>query len=133
MLQWCNRLFWLMCALVRDIVTKSLRQLLAVVCKNLRVPLSTRNRDIRHAAIEQVFRRQLRIHVNEYALGGLSLTGMTGDGIAVIEMRMILRLVDHTAPAIELQPHRSVRCDTFHCAHVAVRNLQLMIGCGELD
>src|SRR5271157_6372153 len=102
MLHWCNRLFWLMCALVRDIVTKSLRQLLAVVCKNLRVPLSTRNRDIRHAAIEQVFRRQLRIHVNEYALGGLSLTGMAGDGIAVVEVRMALRLEIYAASAIEL-------------------------------
>src|SRR5437667_8036551 len=133
MLHWCNGLFWLMCALVRDIVTKSLRQLLAVVCKNLHVPLSARNRDIRHAAIEQVFRRKIRVHVNEYALGGLSLTGMTGNGIAIVEMRMTLRLVVHTLPVIELQPHRGVRRDVFHRTEFTVRNLQLTIGCDELD
>ena len=43
LLQRRNRVFWLMCALVRDIVAKSLRQLLAVVGENLRVPLSARN------------------------------------------------------------------------------------------
>src|ERR1035441_9582770 len=101
MLQWRNRLFWLMCALMRNIVTKSLRQLLAVVCKNLCVPLSPRNRDILHAAIEQVVRREVSVHMNEYSFGGLSLAGMTGNGIAVVEMRMTLRLAVHTAPRSE--------------------------------
>src|SRR5450631_7482 len=108
MLHWRNGLFWLMCALVRNIVTESLRQLCAAICENLRVPLSARNRDVCHAAIEQVFRRKLRIHVNEDAVGSLSLARMTGDGIAVVEMRMALRLVVQRAPAIELQPHRAV-------------------------
>jgi len=133
MLHWCNRLFWLMCALVRDIVTKSLRQLLVVVCENLCVPLSTRNRDIRHAAIEQVFRRKRRIYMDKNAVGCLSLTGIAGDGVAVVEMRMTLRFVVHTAPVIKLQPHRAVRRDVFHCTQFTVRNLQLMIGRSELD
>src|SRR5260370_24593077 len=100
MLHWRNRLFGLMCALVRNIVTKSLRQLLAVVCENLRVPLSARNRNIRHAAIEQVFRRKIRIHVNEYSFGGLPLAGIAGNGIAVVEMRVTLWIVIHAASAI---------------------------------
>ena len=133
MLQWRNRLFRLVCALVRNVVAESLRQFLTVVCKNLRVPLSTRNRDIRHAAIEQVSRGKLRIHVNEYAVGRLSLARIAGYGVAVVDVWMTLGLVVHVVPVIKLQPHRAVRRDVFHCTQFTVRNLQLMIGRGELD
>src|SRR2546428_4292643 len=116
MLQWRNRLFRLVCALMRDVATKSLRQLFTVVCKNLRVPLPTRNSDISHTTIEQVFRRKLGIHVNEDAFRCLPLARIAGNGVAVVEMWMTRRLVVHTAPAIELQSHCSVRRDVFHCA-----------------
>lgn len=45
--------------------------------------------DIGHAVIEQVLCSKLGIDVDEHAIGGLSLAGMTSDGIAVIEMRML--------------------------------------------
>jgi hypothetical protein len=62
MLHWCDGLFWLMCALMRNIVTKRLRQLSAVVCENLRVPLSPRLEAVRANSWKRPLRVGAMIH-----------------------------------------------------------------------
>ena len=61
-------------------------QLLAVVGVELRVFGSTRDSDISHAAVEQVFCGQGGIDVNQYPFGSLSLARMARHPITVIEM-----------------------------------------------
>jgi len=63
-------------------------QLLPVAGKDLRVIRSARNGDVGHAIVEQVFRA--KTNINEHPVGGLSVASVTGHGIAVIQMRMLL-------------------------------------------
>src|SRR5208337_4415981 len=71
--------------------------------------------------------------MNEYAVGCLPLARIAGNGIAVVEMRMALRIEIYNALVVQLQPYRSVRRDVFHCTQFTVRNFQFMIRRGELD
>src|SRR5208337_785908 len=79
-------------ALLRYIVTERRRQLLAVVGEKLCIVCSARDRDIGHAAVEQILSTQLRIHVNQDAVGSLSLAGVAGHCIAMVEMQMLVRV-----------------------------------------
>ena len=57
-----------------------------VVRENLRVVRAARDGDVGHAAVEQVFRAEFGVHVDQDAVGGLALAGMAGDSVTVIEM-----------------------------------------------
>src|SRR5271157_3536635 len=61
-----RRLLLPMRALVGNIVSECCAELFAVVCENLRVIASTRNRDIGHAAVEQILCAHLSVHVSEH-------------------------------------------------------------------
>jgi hypothetical protein len=76
-------------ALLGYVMAESCGQLLAVVGKELRIVRPARDRDVGHAAVEQVFRGQLGIDVNQDALGCLSLAGMARHRVAMIEMGML--------------------------------------------
>jgi hypothetical protein len=52
-------------ALPGYIVTERCRQLFAVVGEELRIARSARDGGIGHAAVEQIFSAQFRVHVNE--------------------------------------------------------------------
>ena len=56
-------------ALVRDIAAERFGQLLAVAGEDLRIMRSARDGDVRHAVVDEVFRSQLCIDVNENAVG----------------------------------------------------------------
>jgi hypothetical protein len=56
-------------------------QLLAVVGEHLRVVCAARNGNGGHAVVEQVFRSQLAIGVEEYPVGGLPLAAVTRRGV----------------------------------------------------
>ena len=71
-------------ALLRYIVTERRRQLLAVVGEKLCIVRPARDGDIGHAAVEQILSTQLRIHVNQDAVGSLSLAGVAGHCIAMV-------------------------------------------------
>ena len=62
-------------------------QFCAVVGEELHIPRAARDGDIGHAVVEQVFRAQLGADVDQHAVRGLSLAGMTRDRIAMIEIR----------------------------------------------
>src|ERR1019366_10750634 len=70
---------------------------------NLCVIASTRDRDIGHAAVEQILSAQLRVHVNQDTVGSLSLAGVAGHGIAVVEMRMLARIEFDRAATVPVQ------------------------------
>jgi hypothetical protein len=78
----------------------------------LRVFRAARDGDVCHAAVEQVFRGQLGIDVNQHALGGLPLAGIARHRIAVIEMGMLARIELHVAASVHSYaegPERSHR------------------------
>jgi hypothetical protein len=90
-------------ALVRYIVAESRGELSAVISEKLRVVRSARDGNIRHAIVEQVFRSQLRVHMHQNPLSSLALAGMAGDRVAVIEMRMLIRINPYLTAIIHLQ------------------------------
>jgi Bacterial Ig-like domain (group 3) len=81
-----------MCALVGNIMPERHTKLFAVAREQLRIEGAARDGHISHAVVEQVFCRQLGIDVDQYAVRRLPLAGMTGDGIAMIEMGMQARI-----------------------------------------
>jgi hypothetical protein len=85
------------------IAAEFLPERLCVVRINLRVIASTRDRNIGHAAVEQILSAQLGVHVNEDTVGSLSLAGVAGHGIAMIEMRMLARVEFDHAATVHLQ------------------------------
>ena len=104
-----------------------------IVRINLRVIASARDGDIGHAAVEQILRAQLGVHVNQDAVGSLSLAGVAGHCIAMIEMRMLARIEFDRAATVHLQAHPPVFVDALDCSQLAVRNFQFIGRCGELD
>ncbi len=132
----CNTFFdtYLRCmsTLLRYLMPKRNRQLLTVVGKYLRVVRSARDRDISHTVIEQVLGSQLRIDMNQHAVGCLSLTGVTGHGITMIEMRIAHRINFNRATIVHTQLHTTT-VDLLYRTQFAVGNLEFIIWCGELD
>src|SRR5208337_3289180 len=74
-----------------------------IVRVNLRVIASTRDRDIGHAAVEQILSSQLGVHVNQDTVGSLSLAGVAGHCIAMVEMRMLARIEFDRAATVHFQ------------------------------
>jgi len=79
-------LFWLhlrrVGAAVRYIMPQRHVQLLVVVGEDLRVVCAAWDGNVGHAVVEQVFRTQFGVHMDQHAVGGLALAGMAGDGAA---------------------------------------------------
>src|SRR5208282_3475920 len=97
--------YWLLLNRVRmgHIATEFLPERLCIIRINLRVIASTRDRNVCHAAVEQVLRAQLGVHVNEDAVGSLSLAGVAGHGITMVEMRMFVGIEFDRAPTVQFQ------------------------------
>ena len=76
----------------------------------LRVFRAARDGNACHAAVEQVFRGQLGIDVNQYALGSLPLAGMARQRIPVIEMGMLARIELHVAASVHSYRRRARAC-----------------------
>src|SRR5450755_1865300 len=100
---------------------------------NLRVIASTRDRGIGHAAVEQILRTQLGVHMNQDTVGSLSLAGVAGHGIAMVEMRMLGRVEFNVAATVHPQAQTPVFVDAFDGAHLAVRNSEVIGRRRELD
>src|ERR1035437_427623 len=107
-------------------------ELLTAVCEELRVVGSTRNRDIRHAVVKQVFRSKLSVHVDEYPVGCLPLAGVAGHSVAVVKMRILHRIKLHLTASVHLDGHTPFG-DPLHCSKFTVCQLHLRHGSGELN
>src|SRR5450756_970244 len=91
---------WRMSACVRDIMAERSAQFLTAVREELRVVGTTRNRDISHAVVKQVFRSKLSVHVDEYPVGSLPLARVAGHGVAVVKMRMLHKVKLHLSASV---------------------------------
>ncbi len=110
------------------------RQLLTVVGEELRIVRASRDGDVSHAAVEQIPGAQFRIHIDQNPFGGLPLAGMTRDRIAMIEMRMPLRIEPNfPAAVVHPQTQLSIPTDPLNRAQLAVSHFQVIGGRGELD
>ena len=70
--------------------------------------------------------------MHQHTFCGLSLAGMAGDGIAMIEMRIPHRVDLNRTSTIHPQTHSAIT-DSFNRCQFAVSDLQFIIGRGELD
>jgi hypothetical protein len=77
-----DRLFRFVRALVGDISAQRLGEFATIIGKYLRFPLATRDCNIGHAVVEQIFGTEFRVNMNENAVGGLTLARIAGDGNA---------------------------------------------------
>jgi hypothetical protein len=88
---------------------------------------STRDGNLGHAVVEQVFRAKVCIYMDEHPICALSLADVAGHGIAMVEMQMLLRIKADTASAlIHRQLNAPVIRDTVDGSKLTVRNLQVV-------
>ena len=118
--------------LMRHVPSQRGPQFVTVVGEELRIVGPTRDGDVSHAVVEQVLGPQLSIDVDQHPVGGLALAGMTGYGVAMIEMRMLCRIKLDRAASVHLERQPSILADALHRSQLTVRDLQLMRGRGEL-
>ena len=83
-----------------NFATQPLAKIGSVIGVDLSVEARARNRDVAEAGIEQV-RVNFGIGVNEDAFGGEALGTVTGDGITVVEMTMLVGVEFDQAVIIE--------------------------------
>jgi len=116
--------YWLLLNRVRmgHIATEFLPERRCTIRINLRVVASTRDRNVCHTAVEQILGAQLGVHVNQDTVGSLSLAGVAGHGITMVEMRTLVRIKADRATAVHLQAQPPVSVDVLDCPQLAVRN-----------
>ncbi len=88
--------------------------------------------DVGEAGVEQVW-VDAGIGVNEDAFGGETLGAVTGDGIAVVEMTMLLGLKFDLAVVVEAGGNVTFGLNGFDHSHVSIGNAERFVGRGELD
>src|SRR5450631_1205482 len=115
------------------IAAECLRQRRCIVRINLRVIASTRDSDVGHAAVQQILSAQLGVHVNQDSVGSLSLAGVAGHGITVVEMRMLGRVDFNGAATVHLQAQPPVPVDALDGPQLAVRNSEVVGRRSELN
>ncbi len=100
--------YWLLlnCKRMGHVAAEFLPERVCIIRIDLGVIASTRDRDIGHAAVEQIFRTQLGVHVNQDAVGSLSLAGVARHCIAIVEMRTLVRNKLDRAATVHLKRSR---------------------------
>jgi hypothetical protein len=71
--------------------------------------------------------------MNQHALRSLALAGVAGYGVAVVKVRMVLRIEIDVALIVQPQPHLSIPSNVLDSSQVAIDDLEVMAGRGELD
>ena len=103
-----------------------------VVGKQYGIVAGARDGNVGKARVEQV-RVNAGVGVNEDALGGKALRAVAGDGIAVVEMRMLAGVEFDLAVIAQACGDAAIGMDRFDDGKVAIRNAERFVGCGELD
>jgi hypothetical protein len=88
--------------------------------------------DLGEARVEQV-RVDARIGTNENAFGSEALGAVARDGIAVVEMTMLVGVEFDPAVAVEADGQASIRVDCLDRRHVAICNAEPFVGGSKLD
>ena len=79
--------------------------------------------DVAEAAVEQVG-VDTGIGVNEDAFGGKALGAVTGNGVAVVEMTMLVGVEFNLAVVVEADGQAPIGVDRLDRGHVAIRNAE---------
>ena len=103
-----------------------------VVGKQYGIVAGARDGNVGKARVEQVW-VNAGVGVNEDALGGEALGAVAGDGIAVVEMRMLAGVEFDLAVIAKACGDAAIGMDRFDDGKVAIRNAERFVGCGELD
>jgi hypothetical protein len=96
---------------VRELSRQRWGETRLIIRIDLHVFSSSGHGHVREPAVDEVF-SVLGVDVHEDAVGGLSLTAVTGDGVPVVEMRIAARREGHGATGIERGPSG---CRPFEC------------------
>ena len=88
--------------------------------------------DVGEAGVEQVW-VDTGIGVNENAFGGKALGAVTGNGVAVVEMTMLVGVEFDLAVVVEADGEATIGVDRLDRRHVAIGNAERFVGGGKLD
>ena len=94
-----------------------------VVSEERGLVAGARDGDVAEAGVQQV-RVDTGIGVNENAFGGEPLGAMTGDGIAVVEMTMLVGAEFDLAVVVEADGQATIGVDRLDRGHVAICNAE---------
>ena len=76
------------CRAFGNVITQLVAKTRSIICVNLSIEAGARDRNIRETEIDEI-RMNGTVHVDEHAVGGQPLRTVAGDGVSVIEMRML--------------------------------------------
>ena len=108
---------------LRDLGSQLGPEFCQVVSEERGIMASARDGDIAEAGVEQV-RMDTGVGVNENALGGEPLGAMTGDGIAVVEMTMLVGVEFDLAVIVEADGQATIGVDRRDRSPVAIGNAE---------
>jgi hypothetical protein len=91
---------------------------------------SAGDRDVAETGVEQV-RVDAGIGVNEDAFGGKALGAVTGNGVAVVEMTMLVGVEFDLAVVVEACRQPTIGMDRLDGGEVAIGNAERFVGRGE--
>src|SRR5208337_38041 len=115
-----------------NLATQSLAKLGGVIGIDLRVEACTRDGNVGEAGVEQVW-VDAGIAVNEDAFGGEALGAVTGNGVAVIKMTMLVGAEFDLAVVVEAGGQATIGVDRLDHGHVAIGNAERFVGGRKLD
>jgi hypothetical protein len=103
-----------------------------VIGVDLSVEACARDGNVGEVGVEQVW-VDTGIAVNEDAFGGKALGAVTGNGVAVIEMTMLVGVEFDLAVVVEASGKAAVGMDCLDDGKVAVSNAERFLWRGELN
>ena len=110
------------CRTLRILATEVAREFASVIRVDLRVVLTARDRHIRETVVNQQF-ALVCVHVNQNSVRGLSLAAVAGDGVSVVEMRMLADIESNFATGVHPDFEIAGMADSFDSAEFSVSNL----------
>jgi hypothetical protein len=115
-----------------NFATQPSAKLGSVIGIDLSGRLRARDGNIGEAGVEQVW-VDAGIAVNEDAFGGEALGVVTGDGVAVVEMTMLVGVEFDQAIVAEADRYATIDVDRLDRGHVAIHNAERFVGGSKLD
>ena len=106
-----------------SVATQLLPKIGSVIRVELSVVACARDGDVAEAGVEQVW-VDTGIGVNEDPFGGEALGTVTGDGVAVVEMRMLVGVEFDLPAVIEADGQATLGVDRLDRGHVAIGNAE---------
>src|SRR5208282_1703676 len=102
-----------------NLATQPLAKLGSVVGIDLSVEACARNGNVGEAGVEQVW-VDAGIAVNEDAFGGKALGAVTGNGVAVVEMTMLVGVEFDLAVVVEAGGQVTIGVDRLNRGHIPI-------------